>query len=127
VTVANYFCALGNSLLRVALILFGLVHTLPYLVAAYTDNGGFRLFLTDILDSLLYCIQPSEGQDTSPAGILFLGIFLPPPWVLTPGLSMLGPGYLLRMSPKNPVCGILTIPASGQQVQVQECVSWAQF
>jgi hypothetical protein len=63
VTVAYSFGDIGNSLIRVALFAFGVIHTLPYLVVTYTDDGGLRQFLADTLDSLLYCIQPLAGQD----------------------------------------------------------------
>jgi hypothetical protein len=65
VTVAYYLITLGNCVIRLALFIFGLAHTLPYLVVTYSDDGGFQLFLADTLDSLLYCIQPLAGQDRS--------------------------------------------------------------
>jgi hypothetical protein len=65
VTVAYYLIALGNIVIRLALFIFGIVHTLPYLIISYTDDGGLRLFLADTLGSLLYCIQPLAGQDNT--------------------------------------------------------------
>jgi hypothetical protein len=63
VTVAYSYSDIGDSLIRIALFAFGVIHTLPYLVVTYTDDGGLRQFLADTLDSLLYCIQPLAGQD----------------------------------------------------------------
>jgi hypothetical protein len=65
VTVAYFLSDLGNSLIRVALFAFGIIHTLPYLVVTYTNDGGLRQFLADTLESFLYCIQPLAGQDSS--------------------------------------------------------------
>jgi hypothetical protein len=64
VTVAYFLSNLGNSLIRIALFAFGIIHTLPYLVVTYTDNGGLQQFLADTLESFLYCIQPLAGQDS---------------------------------------------------------------
>jgi hypothetical protein len=63
VTVAHYLIALGSFVIRLALFIFGLAHTLPYLLVTYTNDGGLQLILADTLDSLWYCIQPLAGQD----------------------------------------------------------------
>jgi hypothetical protein len=64
VTVAYSLGDIGNSLIRIALFAFGILHTFPHLVVTYTDDGGLWLFLADTLESLAYCIQPLAGQDS---------------------------------------------------------------
>jgi hypothetical protein len=61
---AYSFGNIGNSLIHVTLFTFGVVHTLPYLIVTYTDDGGLRQFLADIFESRLYCIQPLAGRDS---------------------------------------------------------------
>jgi hypothetical protein len=68
---AYFFQALGNTLIHLALFCFGLSHTLPYLVVSYTDFGGVRLFVSDTLESLAYCLQPFLRSGHSAAYILY--------------------------------------------------------
>jgi hypothetical protein len=63
VTVDYSASDISNSLIRITLFAFSIIHTLPYLVVTYTDDGGLRQFLADTLEFLLYCIQPLAGQD----------------------------------------------------------------
>jgi hypothetical protein len=64
VTVDYFLSDISNVLTRLALFCFGITHTLPYLIVTYTDDGGLWQFLADIIESLVYCIQPLAGQDS---------------------------------------------------------------
>jgi hypothetical protein len=62
VTVAYSLQVIGDIIIRLALFLFGLSYTLPFLVVSYTDFSGIWLFLDDTLKPLAYCFQPILGS-----------------------------------------------------------------